>query len=86
MVDCLSPGCARERSFAVGDLATFYGGSRTLDREVTMLLHCRLQVVATLHAAGSAPMPHTQNSRWRHATSVRKTASGDNDHEDQVIA
>jgi hypothetical protein len=30
MVDCLSPGCARERTFAVGDLATFYGGSRTV--------------------------------------------------------
>ena len=25
-VDCLSPGCARERTFAVADLATFYGG------------------------------------------------------------
>ena len=29
-VDCLSPGCARERTFAVADLATFYGGSRTV--------------------------------------------------------
>ena len=28
-VDCLSLGCARERTFAVADLATFYGGSRT---------------------------------------------------------
>jgi hypothetical protein len=27
--DCLSPGCARERTFAVADLATFYGGGRT---------------------------------------------------------
>jgi hypothetical protein len=30
MVDYLSPGCARERTFAVADLATFYGGSRTV--------------------------------------------------------
>jgi hypothetical protein len=30
MVDCLSPSCARARTFAVADLATFYGGSRTV--------------------------------------------------------
>jgi hypothetical protein len=29
-VDCLSPGCAREQTFAVTDLATFYGGGRTV--------------------------------------------------------
>jgi hypothetical protein len=29
-VDCLSPGCARERLFAIADLATFYGGGRTV--------------------------------------------------------
>ena len=29
-VDCLSPGCARERTFAVTDLASFYGGGRTV--------------------------------------------------------
>ena len=34
-VDCLSPGCARERTFAVADLATFYGGGRT--RRVALL-------------------------------------------------
>jgi hypothetical protein len=28
--DCLSPGCARERTFAVTDLASFYGGGRTV--------------------------------------------------------
>jgi hypothetical protein len=29
-VDCLRPGCARERTFALGDLANFYGGQRTV--------------------------------------------------------
>jgi hypothetical protein len=29
-VDCLSPGCARERTFVVADLASFYSGSRTV--------------------------------------------------------
>jgi hypothetical protein len=29
-VDCLGPGCARERTFAVAKLATFYGGQRTV--------------------------------------------------------
>jgi hypothetical protein len=29
-VDCLNPGCARERTFAVADLASFYGGNRTV--------------------------------------------------------
>jgi hypothetical protein len=29
-VDCLAPGCRRERTFAVADLATFYGGQTTV--------------------------------------------------------
>jgi hypothetical protein len=29
-VDCLSPGWSRERTFALADLATFYGGGRTV--------------------------------------------------------
>jgi hypothetical protein len=38
-LDCLSPGCARERTFAVTDLATFYGGSRTVG-EVLRRMRC----------------------------------------------
>jgi hypothetical protein len=38
-VDCLSPGCARERTFAVTDLASFYGGSRTVG-EVLRRMRC----------------------------------------------
>ena len=38
-VDCLSPGCARERTFAVADLATFYGGSRSVG-EVLRRMRC----------------------------------------------
>ena len=30
-VGCLSPGCARDRTFAVADLATFYGGQTVGD-------------------------------------------------------
>ena len=29
-VDCLAPGCRRERSFAVADLVVFYGGRTTM--------------------------------------------------------
>jgi hypothetical protein len=29
-VDCLTPGCTGERTFAITDLATFYGGQRTV--------------------------------------------------------
>ena len=29
-VDCLTPGCGGERTFAMSDLAGFYGGSRTV--------------------------------------------------------
>ena len=38
-VDCLSPGCARERTFAVTDLASFYGDSRTVG-EVLRRMRC----------------------------------------------
>ena len=39
-VDCLSSGCARERMFAVtADLASFYGGSRTVG-EVLRRMRC----------------------------------------------
>jgi len=29
-VDCLTPGCSGERTFAVTDLAHFYGGQATV--------------------------------------------------------
>jgi hypothetical protein len=29
-VDCLGPACSRERSFAIADLANFYGRDRTV--------------------------------------------------------
>jgi hypothetical protein len=29
-VDCLAPGCGGERTYAVSDLAAFYGQSRTV--------------------------------------------------------
>ena len=29
-VDCLTPGCAGERTFAMSDLATFYGDATTV--------------------------------------------------------
>ena len=38
-VDCLSPGYARERTFAVTDLASFYGGSQTVG-EVLRRMRC----------------------------------------------
>jgi hypothetical protein len=30
VVDCLTPGCGGERTFAVADLASFYGRDRTV--------------------------------------------------------
>ena len=44
-VDCLSPGCARERMFAVTDLASLYGGQRTVG-EVLRRMRCSGAVVA----------------------------------------
>ena len=38
-VDCLASGCARERTFAVAELASFYGAGRTVG-EVLRRMRC----------------------------------------------
>jgi hypothetical protein len=38
-VDCLAPGCGRERTYAVAELASFYGRERTVG-EVLRRMRC----------------------------------------------
>jgi hypothetical protein len=38
-VDCLTSGCARERTFAAAELASFYGAQRTVG-EVLRRMRC----------------------------------------------
>ena len=38
-VDCLTPGCGAERTFAVAELASFYGAQRTVG-EVLRRMRC----------------------------------------------
>ena len=47
-VDCLSPGCARERTFAVTDLASFYG-SRTVGEVLRRMRYSMQRKITGFH-------------------------------------
>ena len=49
MMDCLGPGRARERTFAVAEFGAFYGGQRTVGEVL-----CRMRCARGLRQACSA--------------------------------